>query len=163
MLIGSHPRRRLSYCCSHALRPVPSAVLRLLRYTHRRAATCRRFWPRRSPGDVFCYYGIRGCCGDVAEEIRMQPQDSEAMRMDHLCRMRCGDVGVALHSFCRMPDMNAIISGKDTDPVAHNSPQCHGRGGVSCRARRRSRILSLVRIEHAGRRKSSCLLRVRAR
>ena len=66
---------------------------------------------------MFCYYGFEAC-GDVAEETpnasRMIPK---AMRMTiYVGGAAAMLVCVAL--ILAVPDMNAILSGKDTDPVA---------------------------------------------
>jgi amino acid transporter len=66
---------------------------------------------------MFCYYGFEAC-GDVAEETpdasRMIPR---AMRMTiYVGGAAAMLVCVAL--ILAVPDMNAIISGKDADPVA---------------------------------------------
>jgi amino acid transporter len=68
-------------------------------------------------GAMFCYYGFEAC-GDVAEETpdasRMIPK---AMRMTiYVGGAAAMLVCVAL--ILAVPDMGAILSGKDTDPVA---------------------------------------------
>jgi amino acid transporter len=66
---------------------------------------------------MFCYYGFEAC-GDVAEETpnasRMIPK---AMRMTIYVGGAAAML-VCLALILAVPDMNAIISGKDTDPVA---------------------------------------------
>jgi amino acid transporter len=66
---------------------------------------------------MFCYYGFEAC-GDVAEETpdasRMIPR---AMRMTIYVGGAAAML-VCLALILAVPDMNAIISGKDTDPVA---------------------------------------------
>ena len=66
---------------------------------------------------MFCYYGFEAC-GDVAEETpnasRMIPK---AMRMT-IYVGGAAAMFVCLALILAVPDMNAIISGKDTDPVA---------------------------------------------
>lgn len=68
-------------------------------------------------GAMFCYYGFEAC-GDVAEETpnasRMIPQ---AMRMTIYVGGGAA-MFVCLGLVLAVPDMNAVISGKDTDPVA---------------------------------------------
>ncbi|MDP9014148.1 MAG: amino acid permease [Pseudomonadota bacterium] len=66
---------------------------------------------------MFCYYGFEAC-GDVAEETpdasRMIPK---AMRMTIYVGGAAAML-VCLALILAVPDLNAIISGKDTDPVA---------------------------------------------
>jgi amino acid transporter len=66
---------------------------------------------------MFCYYGFEAC-GDVAEETpdasRMIPR---AMRMTIYVGGAAAML-VCLALILAVPDMNAVISGKDTDPVA---------------------------------------------
>ena len=66
---------------------------------------------------MFCYYGFEAC-GDVAEETpdasRMIPR---AMRMTIYVGGAAAML-VCLALILAVPDMSAIISGKDTDPVA---------------------------------------------
>ncbi len=66
---------------------------------------------------MFCYYGFEAC-GDVAEETpnasRMIPK---AMRMTIYVGGGAAML-VCLALILAVPDMNAVISGKDTDPVA---------------------------------------------
>jgi amino acid transporter len=66
---------------------------------------------------MFCYYGFEAC-GDVAEETpdasRMIPR---AMRMT-IYVGGAAAMFVCLALILAVPDMNAVISGKDTDPVA---------------------------------------------
>jgi amino acid transporter len=66
---------------------------------------------------MFCYYGFEAC-GDVAEET---PDASR--KIPKAMRMTIYVGGAAAMLVCialilAVPDMNAIISGKDTDPVA---------------------------------------------
>src|SRR6195256_3121448 len=66
---------------------------------------------------MFCSYGFEAC-GDVAEE----PPDASRM-IPRAMRMTIYVGGAAAMLVClalilAVPDMNAIISGKDTDPVA---------------------------------------------
>jgi amino acid transporter len=66
---------------------------------------------------MFCYYGFEAC-GDVAEETpdasRMIPR---AMRMTIYVGGGAAML-VCLALILAIPDMNSILSGKDTDPVA---------------------------------------------
>jgi amino acid transporter len=66
---------------------------------------------------LFCYYGFEAC-GDVAEETpnasRMIPK---AMRMT-IYVGGAASMWVCLALILAVPDMQAVISGKDTDPVA---------------------------------------------
>jgi amino acid transporter len=66
---------------------------------------------------LFCYYGFEAC-GDVAEETpnasRMIPK---AMRMTIYVGGGAAML-VCLALILSVPDMNAVIAGKDTDPVA---------------------------------------------
>jgi amino acid transporter len=66
---------------------------------------------------MFCYYGFEAC-GDVAEETpdasRMIPK---AMRMTIYVGGAAAML-VCLALILAVPDMQAVISGKDTDPVA---------------------------------------------
>jgi amino acid transporter len=66
---------------------------------------------------MFCYYGFEAC-GDVAEETpdasRMIPR---AMRMTIYVGGGAA-MFVCLALILAVPDMNAVIAGKDTDPVA---------------------------------------------
>jgi amino acid transporter len=66
---------------------------------------------------LFCYYGFEAC-GDVAEETpnasRMIPR---AMRMT-IYVGGAAAMWVCLGLILSVPDMHAVISGKDTDPVA---------------------------------------------
>jgi amino acid transporter len=66
---------------------------------------------------LFCYYGFEAC-GDVAEETpnasRMIPK---AMRMT-IYVGGAASMWVCLALILSVPDMQAVISGKDTDPVA---------------------------------------------
>jgi amino acid transporter len=66
---------------------------------------------------LFCYYGFEAC-GDVAEETpnasRMIPK---AMRMT-IYVGGAASMWVCLGLILAVPDMQAVISGKDTDPVA---------------------------------------------
>jgi len=66
---------------------------------------------------MFCYYGFEAC-GDVAEETpdasRMIPK---AMRMT-IYVGGAASMLVCLALIIAVPDMQAVISGKDTDPVA---------------------------------------------
>ena len=66
---------------------------------------------------LFCYYGFEAC-GDVAEETpnasRMIPR---AMRMT-IYVGGAASMWVCLALILSVPDMQAVISGKDTDPVS---------------------------------------------
>src|ERR1700686_1313858 len=66
---------------------------------------------------LFCYYGFEAC-GDVAEETpnasRMIPK---AMRMT-IYVGGAASMWVCLALILSVPDMQAVIAGKDTDPVA---------------------------------------------
>jgi amino acid transporter len=66
---------------------------------------------------LFCYYGFEAC-GDVAEETpnasRMIPR---AMRMT-IYVGGAAAMWVCLGLILSVPDMHAVIAGKDTDPVA---------------------------------------------
>ena len=66
---------------------------------------------------LFCYYGFEAC-GDVAEETpnasRMIPK---AMRMT-IYVGGAASMWVCLGLILAVPDMQAVIAGKDTDPVA---------------------------------------------
>ena len=142
----------------------PSAVQRALRHvlhSQRAAAATYPAFLASALAAMFCYYGFEAC-GDVAEETpnasRMIPK---AMRMTiYVGGAAAMLVCVAL--ILAVPDMNAILSGKDTDPVATISALGHGRDRLSRRAGRRSGVVHLLLPQHAGCREPS-LVRLRAR
>jgi amino acid transporter len=78
---------------------------------------------------MFCYYGFEAC-GDVAEETpnasRMIPK---AMRMTIYVGGAAAML-VCLALILAVPDMQAVISGKDTDPVASVLRSAMGEVGL---------------------------------
>lgn len=77
---------------------------------------------------LFCYYGFEAC-GDVAEETpnasRMIPK---AMRMT-IYVGGAASMWVCLGLILAVPDMQAVIAGKDTDPVATTLRAAMGEWG----------------------------------
>lgn len=77
---------------------------------------------------MFCYYGFEAC-GDVAEETpnasRMIPK---AMRMT-IYVGGAASMWVCLGLILAVPDMQAVIAGKDTDPVATTLRAAMGEWG----------------------------------
>ena len=100
-------------------------------------------------GAMFCYYGFEAC-GDVAEETpdpgRMIPK---AMRMT-IYVGGASAMFVCLALILAVPDMNAVIDGRDKDPVATTLRTAMGEAGFRA-------VIAVVLVSFV-----SCLLSLQA-